>query len=402
MEVFMKRIKVVFTSLFLILICVSLLSCQTQPLFEGRETDTTEEICFREIICFDSVFDKMTEENYFDVTNFTVNRFNGNSQDTDGSPVVCFSFVPIELRLHPASTKAYTHSNERFSALLIDGYKVKNELKLLKDVEPIRFLKADSAEKDSVLAGFSEQYGVAYSLSFTHNGKRDNEFCALSEYQTHYDFLISPLTKDNTYYLCDKNTLIVAEVDGDSLAFLKKAPEDWYDRSIFQQHIGLVEKIEVNIKDGTTVGVCGVKNLLLEHRNTDKNGVLLHPLEVIRGGSDAILHITAYYNGETKSIEDILKYRKFYAGILWTVVREFDVDEGRQERLKNVAPDMTVKVFIKCDEYQETLEYRFFADDSVLLNGVYIGKVTDGQIDALMKAVGLMLSSDAADIIDFW
>ena len=195
---------------------------------------------------------------------------------------------------------------------------------------------------------------------------------------------------------------MVTEVDGEVLSFLGKSSEDWYGRYLFQKHIGFVEKIEVSIKNGTTDGIRGVKNLLLEHCNTDENGVLLHPLEVVNSSSNAVLHVTAHYNGETKSIGNILKYRKFYAGILWTEVRKIVLDESRQERLKNDVPDMTIKVSLKCDDYQETLEYRLFADNSVLLNGIYVGELTDGQLDALISAVGLMLSPNASDIIDFW
>ena len=63
---------------------------------------------------------------------------------------------------------------------------------------------------------------------------------------------------------------------------------------------------------------------------------------------------------------------------------------------------MTVNVHLKCDEHQKTLEYQFFDDNSVLFNGTYIGKLTDGQLNALIKATGLMLSRDPDDIIDLW
>ena len=60
---------------------------------------------------------------------------------------------------------------------------------------------------------------------------------------------------------------------------------------------------------------------------------------------------------------------------------------------------MTIKVYRRYDNQQRILEYSFFADNSVLFNDVYIGKLTDGQLDKLISAVGLMLSPDANDII---
>ena len=145
-----------------------------------------------------------------------------------------------------------------------------------------------------------------------------------------------------------------------------------------------------------------MKSVVLEHLNTDQNGTTLRPLEAVEAGPNAILHVTARYNGESKEITDIPKYRKFYRGILLCSLRKVESNEKLQNQLKVTAPDMTMKIHLECDDWNKTLEYRFFADDSVLLNGIYVGKLTDGHLNDLIDAAGLMLSPNPNDTIVFW
>jgi len=394
----MKRARTFFIAPLLILTCFSLLSCQPQILLEKNETDTADDIRFVEVPHNDSLFPSMSEDNYYDVTNFSISRFDGDVCETE--PIVCFSYMPRELRL--LDDRAFHHNAERFSELFIDSLYAIESLETVMNIKPTRILKPDLDQANAVLAQFSKQYGIAYSFKLTHNSKRNMDDPSVVEEQTHYDFLISPKTKNNTYYLFDQNPLTLAEVDQESLSFLKTPAEDWYDCSIFEAHIGFVDKIEIALKDGTTAGVCGVTNLTLEHRSTDQTGAPLHPLDAVAAGPNAVLHVTARYHGEKKDITDITKYRKFYLGILSSTVREISFNKRRQEELKTATPDMTIKIHLKCDDQYKTLEYRFFADNSVLINGVYVGKLTNGQLDALIKATGLMLSPNAADTIDFW
>ena len=397
----MKKTKIFLIVLTLVLICFSFPSCQILSFFNKSESETADDVHFEKVALDGHLFSSMTADDYHDVTDFSISRFDGDL--TESTSIVGFSFVPLELRAPFDRSKAYYHNDERFLNLSIDFDYVSDCLENMMKLQPIRVLKPDSDQQDAVLASFSKQYGVAYSLKLTHNGQKNYVSLASSPTQpTHYDFLISPLTEDDTYFLYDKNTLTVTEVNGEELSFLKKKPEDWYSCYVFSEYIMLVDRIEIGVKDGTTHGVRGVTDLILEQYHTDKNGALLHPLDAIEAGQDAVLHVTAHYNGQTKSITDIPKYRKFYTGILWTAVGEIERNESQQEQLKNAVPEMTLNVHLKCDEHQKTLEYRFFEDNSVLFNGTYIGKLTDGQLNALIKATGLMLSRNPDDIIDLW
>jgi len=403
-----------------ILICVFLLICALsfsacngeetpQEPLDSNGTDETEEstesntsednIQFLEVSSTDRLFADMTENNYYEVTDFSIGSTNTDLSEI--TPIVSFSYVPLESR--PWSTSdSFRHDMARFQDLSIDSNHAFKILEGIMHIRSNRTLKPNSDRSDTVLAEFCKQFGVSYTFSFTHEGKRDTEALSTFQHKTDYDFLVSSLTSSNTYYLFDKNALTLSEVDAESLSFLKESPEDWYDRYIYAYHIGLVNKIEVDIKDGTDVGVRGVTRVTLEHRSTDQNGMPLHPLDIISAGPNAILHVTANYNGESKEITDTSKYRDFYAGILWSAVGEWDFSETVQEQLKKTASDMTIKIYLSCDDWNKTLEYRLFADNSVLINGVYVGKLVDGQLSALIDAVGLMLSPNPSDVIDFW
>lgn len=406
----MRKIKNVLSAILFLAMCLSVFSCQSNHTFEVNETDTTDdmktngstdtdnEICFEEISYTDDLFTGMTEVNFWDVTDFSVGISNGAKNPLEFTPTVHMSYIPLLMRPWEPSN-AYFHNNERFSHLKIDSYYVTNCLERIMNVEPIRALKPDSNQKDAVLSAFLKKFGVSYSLEFIHNIERSEDDFSIIEQQTHYNFLVSPLTKNNTYYLYNRDTLMLTEIDGESLSFLKNSSEDWYDKAIFLEHIGFVNKIEISLKDGTTDGIRGVTDLLLEHSNTDTNGVVLHPLDVIEAGPNAVLHVMAHYNGKTTSITDIPKYRTFYQVILLSSVDKVVSNESWQEHLKTISPEMTIKVYRRYDNQQRILEYSFFADNSVLFNDVYIGKLTDGQLDKLISAVGLMLSPDANDII---
>lgn len=397
----MHKIKVFLIATFFILTCMLLLSCQS-PL-EKNETNDASNIHFTKVSYAENLFNTMSEDNCYDVTDFSLDKIDGNL--TDVLPIIGFSYIPPELRIFNIGDVFY-HNSECFSGLSIDTFYAVECFKSIMEIKPIQVLKPDSDRLDDIIESFSNQYGIAYSLRFIHNSHRNAEKISIVEKQTSYDFFISPITKNDTYYLFDKNTLTLAEVDAESLSFLKTPAEDWYDPFIFRTHIGFVDKIEIHIKNGTTDGIRGVTDLSLKQTFTDQNGMPLHPLEVVSSGPDAIFHVTARYHGQNVNISDIPKYRKFYLGLLTASVREITLNEKLQEQLEDTIPDMTIKFSLECDdEYFDrnaTLEYRFFADNSVMVNGFYIGKLTNGQFDALIRSVGLMLSPDADDVIDFW
>lgn len=396
----MKNTKTVSIALALIFICFSFSSCFGRSRGEGEKAGSTSAVRFEEIPRGERLFGGMTEDNFFDVTDFSISKVNGNGDLNDLTPVVGFSYVPPALRHYVDIANAFSHNSDLFSMFVIDAQSAVECLESLRNIRPIRLLKPDSTQREAVLSSFSEQYGIAYSLNFIHNEKRNSADVSLVQQQTFYDFLISPLTENNTYYLCDKNTLTVAEVEGARLPFLGKPPQAWYYRSFFEKHIALVDRIEISIKNGTTAGVRGVKDVTLEQYHTDPNGALIPPLDVVSGKTKGDLHATARYNGGSKSITDIPKYRKFYGVILMSKVGEIVFDQNRQEQLKNAAPEMVLKIHVQYDGYEEQLEYRFFEDGSVLFNGVYVGRLIDGHLDRLIRSTGLMLSSDAADTIN--
>jgi len=381
----MKKTKIVLIALLIVFICIVFVSCKKdQPSSDNNdETEAVEEICFEEVNGTSRLFN-MSEENFFDVTDFSIDKVTEFGKFTS---VVNFSYQPFELRtidiLNP-----YSHKNERLEGLTIDPDHVASCLTKFMYMEPIRVLKPDSDKKDAVIASFVDQYGVSYSLSFTHNAERNDESLPID--QTSYDFLISPLTKYNTYYLYDKNTLTVYEISDESLSFIEKSSESWYDHAIFMYHIACVKKIEIFLKPGINSEFTG--ELTFKHYFTDKNGDLLHPFDVMTSSSEAVLHANVSYNGGRYIIEDTEKYRDFYKTFLLSYLNEIDFNKTGEEP-SGITPDMKMTVYIELDDERKTLEYSFFANDSVMLNGNYIGKLADGQVDTLIRAVGLPIPS---------
>ena len=400
----MKRTKLILAVISLFLVSCTLLSCKNDTYIKDITTDfqsettvgstaTDDNIAFEEISNDTYRFTNMTEDNYFDVTDFTVSTTAAGKT----TPIVDFSFIPPETRSGIDVLLEFAHSNTRFKQLKIYSYYADQCLDSIMNMKAIKLWRYNVDDKAVAGKKFSAQFGVNNCIEFTHNEKRDNK--GVSKNKTDYCFLISPLTAENTYYVYDQNTAIVAEVDGEYLTFLSYSSEEWYDPAVFMRHhIALVKRMEIYIKDGTDAGVCGVRQLMLEHSNTDANGNPLEPHEVIYG-SGAVLHVNAQYNNGTQVIEDIPKYRKFYQSLLYSSLEAIDISEERQAYLNGRTPDLQLIIHLECGREHETIKYNMFADGSVVINSIYVGKFSDGRVDKLIEDVGLMLSNNAADVI---
>ena len=384
----MKHIKIFLIAFFLVFFCFVLVSCGEDDTSSETKSDTeaVEVVNFEETENTDRLFD-FSDYNFFDVTDFSINKANEFGIFTS---VVNFSYQPHELRSVYNIVNPYIHQSEDFDGLFINSDHVTACLQLIGNTVPIRTLKPDSDKESAVTASFSKSYGVEYSLSFTHNAKRNSDLLPISDRQTHYDFLISPKTKDNTYYLYDKNTLTLYEISEENLSFVEGSPESWYDTAIFMYHIAIVKKIEIFIKPETNTGVSG--ELTLEHYFTDKNGTSLNPAEVISSPlSDTVLHASVNYNGGAYKVEDVTQYRDFYKTLLLSDINEIDFSRVSTD----IIPEMKMTVYLEYDNERKTLEYSFFSNDYVMLNGKYIGKLADGQVDTIISAVGPLINTDA-------
>ena len=149
-----------------------------------------------------------------------------------------------------------------------------------------------------------------------------------------------------------------------------------------------MKNYDLTIEDGVITWV----------EDTDANGNPLEPHEVIYG-SGAVLHVSAQYNNGTQVIEDIPKYRKFYQSLLYSSLEAIDISEERQAYLNGRTPDLQLIIHLECGREHETIKYNMFADGSVVINSIYVGKFSDGRVDKLIEDVGLMLSNNAADVI---
>ena len=384
------------------LLCTSLFSCQFQSFITDQKNNSNSvNVTFNEIEYTDNLFAGMSEYNYFDITDFSLCESKGDDDISDFTPVVSFSYVPFELRQWDYED-TYSHTNEQFKQFNIDESYVDECFKKFIDLKPIRVMSADTTDTDTVISAFLAQFATAFSLKFTHNLTRDAKGVSKFEHQLHYDFLVTKATERNTFFLLNKNTSLIFEVDASSFDFLQSSSKMWYDHHIFSAHIAFINKIEISIADGTTMGVIGVKDLVLEHITTDDNGNLLHPFDVISSDPNANLCVLAKYNGKTHYITEISKYRKFYKGILYSAVKDIPASDLSQDFTKNASPAMTIKIHRQYENTVEMLNYRFFDDGSVILNDQYLGTLTDGHLDKLIAATGLMLSTNSQDTITFW
>ena len=369
----------------------------------------------------------MGESNYFDVTDFTIYNLNGVT-DTEGlEPVIQFSYQPMELRLieRPFYQNIPYFGQGRLAGYAINDYQTDICLQNIMDMVPNRTVKLYEGNNTALnLHDFVATYGVAHVLSFTLNLKRlgeEGDYAPVvdsdkeEENAQPHEIWISPMVRtedgEDVYYLYSETFNMIIEVSRSYLEFLEWTDFQWIAPNIFTGNIGYLEKMEIEIKNGTTVGVTGVNKVIFDLVFVDAEG------NVVENGlpNDTDIRVYASYNGAEKvPVADTMKYRYFYQTLLGSSL-EGSMPEGSeqlQEELKGTTPDLKIKLVFEAEGKTIVRTYSFYSRTAASGRGAYVTVSEDGgghngsfymlqnRVEKIINDVGRVLSTNEGDVVD--
>ncbi len=363
----------------------------------------------------------MGETNYFDVTDFTIYALDGVVSTEGLEPVIQFSFETLDWRqLHrPFYQNIPYFGQGRLEGYAINDYQADICLQNILDMVPNRTVKLYDSDDTAVnLHDFAATYGVAYVVSFTLNTERlgaDGDYEPVEDKQVPHEIWISPKVRtedgEDIYYLYTETYNMVIEVSRAYLEYLEWTDFQWIAPNIFTGNIGYLQKMEIEIKNGTTVGVPGVNKVIFDLVFVDSEG------NVVENGipNDTDVLVYASYNGAEKvPVTDTMKYRYFYQTLLGSTL-EGSMPEGseeKQEELKGTTPDLKIKLVFEADGQTIVRTYSFYSKTAASGRGAYVTVSVDGgghngafymlqnRVDKIINDVGRALSTNEADSID--
>lgn len=196
-------------------------------------------------------FSLLKQENYHDVTDFTVYQapeLTGGSvpDTTEFAPVIKFSYVYDMLRKGTFYANTPYIGEGVVDGFSMDATKTDDCLVSMQTLTPFRTVKL--GREDLSPAAFAEEYGVAYLLEFVYNTKRAGKDKNYEVETAEYNLVwISPLSEDDTYFLYNEMYDMIVEVDSGYLNFLEWGTFDWIKTDFISGNIGFCEEIAVEI-----------------------------------------------------------------------------------------------------------------------------------------------------------
>lgn len=365
------------------------------------------------------------ESNYFDVNDFAIRELDGitdfdNLDDID--PLINFSYSPLEHREGTFYEHIPYRGQGRLEGYAINDYQADICLQNILDMSPRRTVKLYSGDdKNAHFTDFirlckEQNASVAYLLSFVFNAERLGEEgdYAVSESVLHAIWISSMIrTEDgeDIYYLYNEDYNMVIEVGREYLEYLEWNDFQWIASNIFTGNIGYLEKMEIEIKGGTTVGVPGINKVRFDLQFVDSEG------NVVENGvpNDTDIKVFASYNGIEKTpVSDTMKYRYFYQTLLASTL-EGTMPEGsedRQEELKGTTPDLKITLTFEVNGEYIKRTYCFYSKTAASGRGAYVtisenGGAPNGsfymlqnRVNKIINDVGRALSADESVTID--
>lgn len=365
------------------------------------------------------------ESNYFDVSDFAIRDLTGitDFEDLDDvEPVINFSFSPLELRQGTFYEHIPYKGQGRLEGYAINDYQADICLQNILDMAPRRTVKLYSGTdktadfQDYIRLCEEQGASVAYLLSFVFNESRLGEEgdYAVSEVIPHAIWISSMIRTEegeDIYYLYNEDYNMVIEVGREYLEYLEWNDFQWIASNIFTGNIGYLEKMEIEIKDGTTVGVPGINKVRFDLQFVDSEG------NVVENGvpNDTDIRVYATYNGMEKvPVEDTMKYRYFYQTLLASTLEGTmpDGSESRQEELKGTTPDLKITLTFEVNGEHIKRTYCFYSKTAASGRGAYVTIAENGgapngcfymlqnRVTKIINDVGRALSTDASDTVD--
>ena len=217
------------------------------------------------------------------------------------------------------------------------------------------------------------------------------------------------------YYLYTEKYNMTIEVSRAYLEFLEWTDFQWIASNIFTGNIGYLQKMELEIKDGTTIGVPGVNKIVFELEFVDADGNIVEdgtPNDV-----DVRVYATYTLNGVDMvkvPVTDTMKYRYFYQTLLGSTLEGSmpDGSEERQEELKGTTPDLKIKLVFEANGETIVRTYSFYSKTAASGRGAYVTISENGgghngsfymlqnRVNKIINDIGRALSTKEEDVID--
>ena len=370
------------------------------------------------------VADTMAIKNYFDVSNFMLNRIGEINDEVLNDPnfdvgnlmtnIITFSYSPIQIRQNTFySTMAYTGGGA-YEGFGINNYKVDECLQNLLDMVPLRCVEllSDEDNADGVLY-FAVKYGLAYCMEYRHNLERDasNGYRVTDTGYTYQQIWISPMTENGTYYLYNMLYQMVVEVDRSSMEHLEWSPADWVDADIFMGNIVYLRSIECFVPGGTTAGRTGLTHVLFEVDNTES---------LIGWEQDAGSTVTNVPSDKMKvwgggEQLDLAQFKNFNMSLFYSTLAgtaTCSAEQAEAFRVASAQPDFTTAdgqqpVLVVRETYNSKADgsgdtivrtfcfYRYSARQCfVTLNGRGDFYMLQSRVDKLLRDIGLVFTPE--------
>jgi hypothetical protein len=216
---------------------------------------------------------------------------------------------------------------------------------------------------------------------------------------------------EDVYYLYSETFNMIIEVSRGYLEFLEWTDFQWIAPNIFTGNIGYLEKMEIEIKNGTTVGVAGINKVVFDLVFVNAEG------NVVDNGlpNDTDIRVYASYNGAEKvPVADTMKYRYFYQTLLGSSLEgSMPADsEQTQEELKGTTPDLKIKLVFEAEGKTIVRTYSFYSRTAASGRGAYVTISEDGgghngsfymlqnRVEKIINDVGRVLSTSEGDVVD--
>ncbi|MBR6727918.1 MAG: hypothetical protein IKM08_06965 [Clostridia bacterium] len=391
----MKRIFIISVLVFAFLL--SLISCgksipQNNKSPNEEENDPKEPEQEEGI----RVVPSMASNNYFDVSNFVLQKMQGGMLLEE---VVNFSYIPVETRFG-----GLYESVPWEGTFAVDEYQVDNMLQSLHNTSALRVIPFSQDGTDSLWFGFLQQYGCAYSLHFIHNIER--EYNEKGDYEPknfeEYHFYISPKTEIGTYFVLDEAQECVYECAGEDFVFLELSAFDWRNPEIFDGSIAFLKTVEIYAANGIDA-LNGVNDVTFYIDNSASDEWV---------GSSENLIVTADYGTVLGKEIDAYQFRLFYQFLLgsWLEGEMPAETEAWQEDCKTAGDSMAQLVirmtYYTDHNYNETITrvYRFYPQGGsncfVTVNGEGTDYMLQSRVNKIISNTGKVLFAPQGGVID--
>lgn len=371
----------------------------------------------------------MSTNNYFDVENFSLSKYDPIRGEY--VQVIGFSYSPIQLREGKFAAN-YPYSlvmkdAAQLNGYMVNSYRVDDCLQHIQSIIPNRTVKLYSeypteADPDVSLRKFLAEYCheagckkdescdcdtvAAYALGFDFIAKRDEQTQDHIAGEVYNQQLwISPMQEGDVFYLFNAEFNMVVECSLEFLEFLGWDRFQWIEPEIFSGNIAYMEKVEIQLPSG--IGTLnGANKVTLYFDNSaseapsEKNQYQI--------SSDKLV-ITADYGDTVGARVNVYQFRLFYQTLL-TSSLEGMMPSGTEDAQESLigsgdgGASLVIKMTYNADGETVVRTYRFYSRTNgnqgafTTLNGTGSFYMIQRRVDKIIGDVARIFNPN--DVID--